>query len=283
MTLRPTLGATLACATLLVAVSKHAHAATPLPGGGYSYLVTPSGHTYRVLQVGPVLGAEGKKLGTMVSYAGETREVARIRADAAEIVAALAPEMELGGETAIIVQAKVGYDPRETLPRSVAFNTVFERKDGRWTSPPAKAGEPEELEGVDGSPRPPDDPSFPLETAKLKAAADAAGRWVALVDAGRVEASLAATSETFRAQVAPDQWRGLVVQRSALAAGARRVELYRLQSRNGGSATPPGGGAVVQYELRTAQGGRIVERIMLLDEKDGWRPGGYAFQPIPSR
>ena len=60
----------LTCATLLAACSKSV--TTPLPGGGYSYLVTPTGHMYRVLKVDPVIGGKGKKLGTTVSYAGET-------------------------------------------------------------------------------------------------------------------------------------------------------------------------------------------------------------------
>lgn len=278
MTLRPV----LACAALLVACSKNADAVTPLPGGGYSYLVTPSGHMYRVLKAGPVIVGEGKKLGTMVSYAGETREVARIGSDAEEIVAALAPEMELGGETSIIVQANVGYDPRKMISKSVSYNTVFERKDGRWGRLPPKAGEPKELDGIDGSPKPPDDPSFPFDAAKMKGAADAAAKWVALIDAGNVDASVAAMSETFRSQVSPGQWRGLVSQRSGLAAGAKRVELYRMQTRNGNVPMPPGGAAVVQYEVRSAQGGRFIERVMLLNEKDGWRPAGYAFQPVPA-
>jgi len=113
--------AVLLCA-LLAACSKSADADTPLPGGGYSYLVTPAGRMYRLLATGPVIGAEGKKLGTMVSYAGETREIARIGAEAEEIVAALGLEMELSGETAIIVQANVGYDPRKMISKSVSYN-----------------------------------------------------------------------------------------------------------------------------------------------------------------
>jgi len=278
MTVRPV----LVCAALLAACSKNAEAVTPLPGGGYSYLVTPAGHMYRLLKAGPVIGGEGKKLGTMVSYAGETCEIARIGADAEEIVAALGPEMELVGETSIIIQANVGYDPRKMISRSVSYNAVFEGKGGRWVRLPPKAGEPKELDLIDGSPKPPDDPSFPFDAVKTKNAADAAAKWVALIDADNVDASVAAMSETFRSQVSRDQWRALVTQRSGLAAGAKRVELYRMQTRNGNVPMPSGGGAVVQYEVRSPQGGRFIERVMLLNERDGWRPAGYAFQPIPA-
>lgn len=276
-----TLRALLVCAALLAACSKSVDAVTPLPGGGYSYLVTPAGHMYRVLKAGPVFGDEGKKLATMVSYAGETREIAQIGTDAEEIVAALGPEMELAGETSIIVQATVGHDPRKVIWKSKSYNTVFQREDGRWVQLPPKAGEPKELEGVDASPKPPDDPSFPFDAARTKGAADAAAKWVALIDAGDTDASVAAMSETFRSQVAADQWRGLVMQRSGLAAGAKRVELYRMQTRSGNAPIPPGGAAVVLYDVRSARGGRFIERVTLLTEKDGWRPAGYAFQPIP--
>ncbi len=272
----------LVCAALLAGCSRSTDTVTPLPGGGYSYLVTPSGHMYRILKTGPVFGAGGKKLGTMVSYAGETREIARIGADAQEIVAALAPELELVGETSMIVQANVGYDPRKTISTSVSYNAVFERREGRWVRLPPRPGEPRELDGVDASPRPPDDPSFPYDPAKARGAADAAAKWVTLIDAGNVDACVAGMSETFRSQASADQWRGLVVQRSALAASARRVELYRMQTRNAGLPAPPGSAAVVGYEVRAAQGGRYLERVMLLNEKDGWRPAAYVFQPIPA-
>lgn len=275
----------LALAVALVAAcSKHGGAADPLPGGGYSYLVTPTGHMYRVLKAGPVIGAEGKKLGTMVSYAAETREIARIATDAEELVAALGPEMELGGETSVIVQANVGYDPRKMISTSVSYNAAFEHKEGGWVRLPPKPGESKELEGVDGSVKPPDDPSFPFDPASTARAADAAAAWVALIDAGNIDGSIAAMTDGFRTQISADQWRGLVAQRSGLAAGAKRVELYRMQTRNASVPILSGGGAaIVQYELRPAQGGRFVERVMLLNEKDRWRPAGYAVQRVVPR
>jgi hypothetical protein len=272
MRLRPV----LLLALLLAACSRNGDA-VPL----YSYLVTPSGHMYRVVKTGPVMGAQGKKLGTMVSYAAETREVARLAAEAEELAAALAPEMALGGETSVIVQATVGHDPRKLISKSVSYSTVFERKDGSWKRLPPKAGEPQMLGGGDASSKPPDDASFPYDAATLKGASEAAAKWVALVDAGNVDASITATSKAFFAQVSEGQWRGFVTQGRALPEGSKRVELYRMHTRSGSVPMPPGGGAVVQYEVRPPQGGRFLERVMLLNEKDGWRPAGYALQPIP--
>jgi hypothetical protein len=216
----------------------------------------------------------------MVSYAGETPKIATITTDAEEIVAALGSEMEAAGETALIVQANVGYDPRKTISRSKVYNVVFERHGARWVRLPPKAADPEVLDGIAAAWSPPNDPSFPFDGEKAKAAADAAVKWVALIDSGDVNASVAAMSDAFRSQVPPDAWRGLVAQRSTIGF-ASRVERYRMQTRNGNVPIPPGGAAVVLYEVRLAHGGRFMERVMLLNEKDGWRVAGYAVQPLP--
>jgi hypothetical protein len=235
---------------------------------------------YRVLKAGPVLGAGGKKLGTMVSYASETPVVAEIEKDADEIVGALGLEMQLSGETALIVQANVGYDPRKAVSRSVAYDVVFELRDGRWVRAPRKEPEVEALDKIDGSPRPPDDPSFPFDALALESAARAAERWSALLDAGDVSASAAGTTQVFQAQTSVEQWRAVVAERSQRAGGERR-ELYRMQAPSG-KGKAPGVAAILVYDVRPPQGGRFLERIMLVNEqKDGWRTGGYAFQPVP--
>ncbi|HET8541431.1 MAG TPA: DUF4019 domain-containing protein [Anaeromyxobacter sp.] len=252
------------------------------PGGGYSYLVTPSGRMFRLLRTGPMIGAEGKRLGAVVSYAGDTREVARITSDADEIVGALGPEMEASGEPAIIVQANLGWDPRKTISTSVLYGVVFERREDRWARLPPKPGQPAEVEGVAASPGPPDDPSFPFDPAAARDAAQAAARWVALLDASDADGSLAATTPSFRVQLEAelDTWRSLVAQRGRLGAAGGRVELYRMLTRNASVPVPAGGAVIVQYELRPPQGGRFLERVILLPERQGWRPAGYSFRPL---
>ena len=79
-----------------------------------------------------------------------------------------------------------------------------------------------------------------------------------------------------------DRWRGRLAERRKSGASGKRVELYRMQSRAGDVPTPDGT-VVVQYELRPEQGGRFLERVILLNEQDGWRPAGYAFQPVPAK
>jgi hypothetical protein len=65
-------------------------------------------------------------------------------------------------------------------------------------------------------------------------------------------------------------------------AGAKRVELYTMLTRLGNLPLPPDGAAVVQYEVRLAKGGRFVERVSLMNEKDGWRPAAYECRAIPA-
>jgi hypothetical protein len=62
------------------------------PSGSYSYLVLPSGHMFRVLRTGSAVNEEQQKVGTILSYAGETPELSRVEADADALAAALAPE-----------------------------------------------------------------------------------------------------------------------------------------------------------------------------------------------
>jgi len=212
----------LVCALLIGGSEK---SAAPLPGSGYSYLVTPSGHIFRILQTGPIIGGEGKKIGTAVSYAAETRQVARLVRDAEELVTALGPELELSGETAVVVQAQVGYDPRKMISTHVTYMVPFERNQGRWKRSPPRKDDPKELDGVDDSPESPEDPSFPYDRAKMNAAASAAAKWLALLDAGDGDASVAAMSQGFRSQMenSMDRWRGRLAERRKPGASGKRL------------------------------------------------------------
>jgi hypothetical protein len=222
--------------------------AQALPGGGYSYLVVPSGEMFRILAVGPLVGAAGKKLSTMIKYAGEKREIDKITADAELLVAAMGPEMEASGETAATLSADVGYDPRPAFNQSQSFNVVFELHDGRWNRFPLKE-EAKDLEVDAAKVTPPADPSFVFDRAMAKAGADAAEKFLTLVDQGKTTASLDQMTSTFRAQAMP-MWADLVNKVVKLGPGAR-VELYRLQSRKGNIDLPPGSAVSIQYELST--------------------------------
>jgi hypothetical protein len=254
--------------------------AVPLPGGGYTYLTTPSGKMFRVLKAGPVIGNQGKKLCTMYSYAGESIEVARITGDAIELMRAIGPEMELSGETVVIVQTNVGNDPNKFISKSVSYNVAFELKDGGWSRSAREGAEPLKLDAVDASYRPPEDPSFPYDLAKGTEARKFAGAWLGTLDAGAGDKALESTSTAFRGQVSPSQWHEILSKRKALGLPGKRMDLYWLQPR-----IPPGTdfkevAVGLMFEARSTQGGRYLERVMLTKEQNSWRIAGYSFQRI---
>lgn len=274
---------TAICCLLMLASCKPATAGGFPSGAGYSYLLSPSGRMFRIVQVGPVIGGAGKKIATMISYAGDTREVVRIVADAEKIIGALGPEMEFAGESSVIVQAVVGNDPSKLLSSSVSFNVVYDLRDGNWVRSPPKKEEPKEIGGPDMVTQPPDHPSFPYEPAKVAAAEEAAVKWVALLDAGDSAAAVAGMTEAFRGQLknSMDRWSALMGQRGA-AASSKRVQLYGMQVR-GGPQLPAGSAVLVQFELKHAKGGHSLEQVMMVNEGASWRPAGYGFRPTPPK
>lgn len=196
-----------------------------------NYLVTPAGVMFRIRGMGPVIGGEGKKIGTKVVYVGESPEIDRIIADAERIAAALGPELEVAGESALMVQADVGYDPRKTISSYPSYTVVFQLGAGRWTRLPSKDPSSKPLE-VEGSFKPADDPAFPFDKSKTSSAANAAARWVAALDEGDADGSVAAMAPAFRSETLGRiaTWREKLTQRNALGVAGHRAELYRMQT-----------------------------------------------------
>jgi hypothetical protein len=247
----------------------------------YSYLVTPSGEMFRLLKTGPFYGAQHEKLGTMVFYAGATREVKRIETDAETLVAALGPEMQAAGEKALMVGVNVGYDPRKAFSQSDSYNVLFALADGRWIRVVRKGDGPQELSGG-GTTTPPEDPLFPFDAERTKAGAVAAAQWVALLDAQDGDAAVAAMTDTFRGQVtqAPGPWQTVLARRKGLAPG--RKELYRMQTRPASLTTPNSSVVTVAYETPSQGGGRVLERVAMVCDPKGCQSAGYGFQPVPA-
>jgi hypothetical protein len=269
--------------TLLAAACSKA--CTPAPAGGtgslgYSYLVTPSGRMFRILKTGPATNAEHQRIGTMVLYAGDTAEIARIEADAAALVAALGPEMEAGGEKSLLIRVDVGFDPRKEFSPAASYDVGFRLTGvGQWSRIPLRPGEARAFK-VEGPMAPVEDAAFPFDRPVTEAATRAAANWLALLDARAPDAALADMTQTFRAQVSqtPVQWREVVQRRAGLAGS--RVELYRRQSRPTNIAAPNSGITAVESLSKDASGGRLLERVTLLCETAGCKVAGYTFQPI---
>ncbi len=112
-------------------------AESQVPGGPMSYLVTPPArHTFRILGSQPILDADGTKLGTLLSYVGDTRDPEAATAEAVELMNAYGLEAQTASDTAILVQARVGFDPRKRLNSTIGFHVSFQLKDGRWSQLP---------------------------------------------------------------------------------------------------------------------------------------------------
>jgi hypothetical protein len=234
---------------------------------------------FPVLRTTSAVNEEHQKVGTLVSYVGEAPEPSRIEADAAALVAALAPERDAAGEKTLIIEADFGVDFRREASPTASYSTVYNLAGGHWLRAPEQTGEAKGLEGVRETP-PPEDALFPYAPKTVEAAGSAAANWLALLDAGAPEAALAAMTDSFRAQIgaAPAQWQQVVQRRAGL--GKSRAELYRQQSRTTSLPTPPSGITAVQYLSRTPNGSRVLERVTLVCEAAGCKVAGYTFHPI---
>lgn len=272
----------LPCA-LVVAFASSAGAAGRTSGAWYTYLVAPSGHMVRVISIARGAVAADKQITMMVTYAADSPEVATVVREAGEIAAALGPELEAAGHSGLAVQAKFGWDPRQAFSTSVTYGVVFVLQDGRWVRRPPEKEDPEKVKGADAHARSPDDPAFPFDRPGVDAAAKAAESWMRLLDDGSEDVVLASMSRAYRAQTESslDRWRELNAKRRSACSVGDRLERYRMQTRMKVDPMPPDGVVLVQYEFRSAKGGRCLEQVAMMNEKGGWRPAGYRFRPIP--
>jgi hypothetical protein len=247
--------------------------------GTYSYLVVPSGRIFRLLRTSAAVNEEHQKVGTLVSYAGETPELLRIQPEAEALAVALTPEREAAGEGTLIIEVRFGADPRRDTSPTATYHTVFNHAGGHWVRAPAEASDAQVLEGLAEAP-PREDVEFPFEPKTVEAAAKAAANWLALLDAGAADAALSAMTDSFRAQlsVAAAQWQYVLKRRAGL--GESRTELYRQQSWPTTLATPQSGVTAVQYLARTPNGARVLERVTLVCESTGCKVTGYTLKPL---
>ena len=102
-------------------------------------------------------------------------------------------------------------------------------------------------------------------------AAQAALRWLALVDAGNWTESWAGTTSSFRSMNTVEAW-----QSASLTA---RVPLGQVLSRSFAGEesvpAPPAGLQLVRFRTRFANRAEAIETLTLARESDGWRVAGY--------
>jgi hypothetical protein len=250
------------------------------PRETYDYVVTPAGQRYRVIQAGPILRGANTSLGLRITYVAQGRTSADLAADADALIAALGPELQLAGENAVIVRARIG-------PPTVVLGADKKRgEDLEYRLEPsgfqrASAGAGASEVALAGTNQP-DDPTFPYRAQQLTAAGEASARWVALLDQNDLTAIRVQLTQRFRDQLADDAtFRELLAQRTNAGLPGTRRELYRMQERATRGGRTPGDDALIVYECTTQGGPNVLERLTWTREGEEWRVVSYAFQPLP--
>jgi len=248
-----------------------------IPGGPLSYLVTPSHRVFRILGSQPILDVDGTKLGSLLAYVGDTRDPEVATVHSLELMEVWGPDAVVQGETAVLIQARVDFDPRKRFQSSVALHVAFQLKDGRWTRLPEPPPRPDRPKTVGSGPLEViDQPGFPFDRRGLEEAAKVVDRWLTATDAGdgrhlREEMSrdLASDVESKKAG-----WERSLPGRAHLKANSPRRELYRIQIREG-EPSPKGTRLYFVYSVDVAGLGPAVEKVKLVKEADRWRVRGY--------
>lgn len=118
------------------------------------------------------------------------------------------------------------------------------------------------------------------DSAAIAAARVAADGWVALVDAGKYEASWDSAAALFRTALTKAQWVPAVLQaREPFEPFGPRTLLTSHYTRTLPNA-PPGEYVILTYRTGVAAGRSVVETIVPMKDADGrWRVSGYFVRP----
>lgn len=108
------------------------------------------------------------------------------------------------------------------------------------------------------------------------AAEAAAGKWLALCDAGKYPESWREASSFFRGAITEDAWtKALTGIRTPLGPNKSRSRTSVVQARQLPGA-PDGNYVVLTYDSAFAQKAAAIETVTLMQEKDGsWHAAGY--------
>ncbi|OWK29829.1 DUF4019 domain-containing protein [Sphingomonas mucosissima] len=126
-------------------------------------------------------------------------------------------------------------------------------------------------------------PSAARVPADVGAAADAgeseavsaAGRWIELIDTGRLEESWRAAAPIFRTKLTAAQWREMV-QAARKPFGAPVSRRLRSTAKTATlPGVPDGNYRVLAYQARFTKRAHAIETIVLSREADGWQVSGY--------
>ena len=111
-------------------------------------------------------------------------------------------------------------------------------------------------------------------------AQQAAGAWLALVDAARYEESWDSAASIFRAAVSRPDWQTSLLKARAPFGTVRNRTLLGAAYQTSLPGVPPGEYVVLRYEAELAGDRKMVETVTPMKEPDGrWRVSGYYVRP----
>ena len=93
------------------------------PARPYALLTLASGHTFRVLNSGPMLDEKGKRIALAISYLSSARNAQQLETEAAELFEYLRPHAEHQNDAAVDVIARLNSNGE-----SVDLDVLYERQ-----------------------------------------------------------------------------------------------------------------------------------------------------------
>jgi hypothetical protein len=230
----------------------------------YALLTLRSGHTFRVLNSGPMLDESGKRLALAISYLSSAQNPGELQAAADELFEYLRPHAEQQGDKAIAVIARL-------VSRGAAtdHDVLYERgPSGKW-----KRGGRARIPFPEIPPAPQPDERDPAAQKAARAEADG---WLKLIDAGKLVESWHALAPFLKQQVTQQDWIASGVEmRRSLGKPRSRSQLSLMETRtipNG----PAGHYVVVEYRSKFARRPLAFESVTEMLCDDGkWRVAGY--------
>src|SRR5438132_9504088 len=182
-------GAMLVARSLLVLLA--AVTSSKSPQRPYALLTLSSGHTFRVLNSGPVVDESKKRLG--LGYLSSAQNAHELQADADELFEYLLPRAEEEKVEEVLVVGVLPY-----AGKVADYEIIFQRqKSGKWTKRRMQKPFP--------SVPPPQQPDE-RDHAAERAATGSVLAWLALLDEGRLEESWETAASTLRDRIPREAW-----------------------------------------------------------------------------
>jgi hypothetical protein len=248
-----------AFALLLAAVS------ADKPARPYALLTLASGHTFRVLNSGPMLDEKGNRIALAISYVSSAQNPQQLQTDADELFEYLRPHAEHQNDKDVVVIARLPSDGA-----AVELDVLYERQKGGGWKKTGRARKP-----FPRVPPPPQPDERDVEAER--AATQDASAWLALLDKGQLEQTWDVSAPFLQERASRAQWiQSGNAMRAALGTLVSRKQISVMQTDSVPTA-PPGRYVVVEYRSKFARQPVAFESVTEMLCDDGkWRVAGYA-------